>query len=1131
MKHFLKSILLWLGLSGLAFGGPAPVFNNYGVLDTVTNINAVRFINSGVINFDTGVIYYPLSTAYFTNTGTMTGFPGFEFADVSPSTIHPSVSFVNRGVITGSDGGGSPSKIVVNATTVVNSGTLVTGNNGTMTVTGKNVDLSYGIVEAGNSAGASAGSIGDTLTAEQYFWVTQTQGSTAQLFTEDAANTFDLVWGATNGLMARVANLITPDPIPDGLYSINLPGFFATNRSGFASRQPVRAQGLTAFAYTYAVPPGQITNIYYDVVLLDANAADFLDPNLMVTVQFGSNTPGVAGFNYVPPNPSATGTTGGQNNANGVPILVTYSEATTDPITGNTVTNSAYLEDDGDTVGLITVAQNAADVGSPYSRPDSFELTFTAPPQIPAMDLVPTNTVFATANISGMNMASAVLMTNGVYEAQIGVNPESLSGSFGGLTGLETLANIPDVSNSPGRLTINAENLNLHNLKLNSEGLLTINATNVTGLPTVFGFSTADINLGAKTSSLVVSNLIPILFEQLRGDIEGWDGTWDNLQTNISSTATNIVDIHTHVLYAAQNLNSKYTPTVRNFYLKSTNMVVRDNVEVIQNSIFNGRNLTIISNIFLTQSAGNFTPANAPNLKNLLVASNASFIADSLLDVGFHLPVTVTSPIGRGYSVLSVTNQGLIQATAPTLLARTIENDGKIQTVNNGSVILAANTLGFGYSTNEGVAILSGGTVTLSANTIEITNTTIDANQLILTPVKELTDFVAGTLATNGDLVNFWAVTNELELTRKPAKGDLYGTQIHLIAKDGPPTFVIWAGADKGDSPSGFVNNAVIGDLILDRETNTAVMEFNAAGNKNALYVNYLELTNASASDYTENVIVDPHLKIYFAAANVPINKVTNISPQFVYAANSVAEAFAAREPGRVASSLPVTSTPGAPVAVPPAGIYSGLFAPSTGVSLGDSGFLTFTLEKNGAFSGHALIGSEDVPFSSKLVGSRVASVEVGALSIIFTIDSTGNLLGEVTGEGWDADLSGAVAGSGSSANAGRYVITLPGPGGAGPSAASVGHVTVSPQGVLTTSGRLADGAAFSQSTRVNKNGQWPFYAYAPTRKDVLMGWLSFAGDPAQVSGSVTWMKPAEPVGAYRAGFQGVVQVVGAAGK
>jgi hypothetical protein len=183
---------------------------------------------------------------------------------------------------------------------------------------------------------------------------------------------------------------------------------------------------------------------------------------------------------------------------------------------------------------------------------------------------------------------------------------------------------------------------------------------------------------------------------------------------------------------------------------------------------------------------------------------------------------------------------------------------------------------------------------------------------------------------------------------------------------------------------------------------------------------------------------------------------------------------------------------------------------------------LTFALDKNGTFSGRILLGSAVIPFSSRLSGGG-ASFAVGTLAVDFVIDSAGHLAGEVTGEGWNSELAASMAGAAPCPYAGRYSISLPGSSGA----ASAGHVSVSPQGVVTVSGKLADGAAFSQSTRLSQDGQWPFFAYSPAGKDVLQGWLNFSQNPGQVTGSVNWTKPGKATGANSQGFEDVVQVSG----
>ncbi len=1084
----------------------------------------------------------------------MTGAPGFLFADVTSRTIVPSKTFVNHGVISGVDtpvgidiynvtqGSGGiivpnqnqtiPSGLDVSAQNVVNSGTLAVGASGKMALSGKNMDLSYGILTAGNLEGTNEESIFASFAAEDYVL------AGGKMYTQDAPNTYDLVWGVTNGWQnVGVQNFVFPQG--DGLYTVEVPyppG--TTNRAGDFIGGTLIGQNLSAFAFEYAIPQGQTSNIWYNVVFVDTN---FVDPNTHVSVGFGGD--GTQGFAWAPILPM-------QGAPNGRPIMVTFSEDVVDPIYGGIVTNSVYLEDDGASLNPFVLAQNAAYVAA-YSRPDTFELT-TTPPGISLADFLPSNVTFDPGEIyTPGEMSTTISLTNAVYEAQIGFNPENINGSFGdlvfgafeNLTGLEVLQpDEPDFTNAPGRITINAGNLNFHDLKLEAEGLLTINATNVSGVPSVMDYGTADISLGAVTNTLLVSNLIPVLFNQLRGNLEAWGGNWVNMQTNATGTNT----IHTHVLVVLNDLSAKYTPTVRNFTVKSTNVVLQDDMAVIGSATFGARQLTINNTVHLTQNASDLEDSALPGLKNFLVTSNGNFLVDSLLDVGFNIkkPVAATTPVGRLYSVLTATNEGTIVATAPTIQAKTIENDGTITAVNGGSVVLAANTLGLGLTAGLPNSISSGGQISLSANFIEATNSTIDASQLVLWPVRELTDFVplsAGIFATNtGAMDNFWYVTNELELVRKPVNGDLYGTEIQVFAQNGAPTLVYWAAQDEGDSIGGFINNAVIGHLVLDRLTTNSVMQFFATGRKNAMYVNYLELRGQALTNYHDNLYIDPHLTIYFAAANVPPNKLTAVFPNLIYASNSVSEEISSPDfvtrRAEVAAASAGIAQPGLSVAsafAPVAGVYSGLFASPTKMSAANSGYFTYTLNKGGSFSGKILLNSSAIPISGKFDNYGSATLTTHGLSIQLLAEPSGKVVGEITGNGWDAMASGAVSPAWTAQNpapqAGSFLLALPGAGGSAPDGASYGTLRVTAQGALTAAGKLADGSSFSQSTKVGQSGQWPFFAYAPSGKDVLLGWLNFAPDNTGVAGNVTWMKPATKGTNYPSGFNVNVQAVGTA--
>ncbi len=176
----------------------------------------------------------------------------------------------------------------------------------------------------------------------------------------------------------------------------------------------------------------------------------------------------------------------------------------------------------------------------------------------------------------------------------------------------------------------------------------------------------------------------------------------------------------------------------------------------------------------------------------------------------------------------------------------------------------------------------------LTSTSIQVTNSTILAGQsgygqLVLYASGELTDHLPNTASTNAYATNVWQVTGGFSLPVKPASGDLFGTQLKTIAAvPGQRVQHVWAGQDLGATVAGFFNNVVIGHLILDRTTD-ATLQFSAAGKKNALYVDYLDLQDLSFSDYHNGLLVDPNFTIYFANANVDPGKLHQVYSNIVW--------------------------------------------------------------------------------------------------------------------------------------------------------------------------------------------------------------------------------------------------------
>ncbi len=583
-----------------------------------------------------------------------------------------------------------------------------------------------------------------------------------------------------------------------------------------------------------------------------------------------------------------------------------------------------------------------------------------------------------------------------------------------------------------------------------------------------------------------------------------------------------------------------------------------------------------------------------------------------MLDIGYNLTLGQTSPTGRAYTVSSIANFGTITATAPLFQSEFFTNDGIIFADTNGSIAINASELTLG-SLGAGATnyLVAEGNVTLSAQSIEVTNSEIVTGALTLDVTSSITDGVSAGAGLTPGMVNYWQLSAGFNMPVNPAAGNLLGTEIRTTASGYNVASHVWAGVDYPDDPvAGFANNVVIGHLVLDRLTNTATLRFSGAGTKNAMYVDYLELADASYTDYRNGLIIDTNsIKIYFTSANADPAKLTNVYPGgLIWVPNGLTASDSTIVTTRITAPAPVppslkvstvgqgtvgpaitakqlaaggthtltaapakgwtfsgwtasgiaggadTTTPvlkfnitgSAAVTAnfiknpfgPMQGVYNGLFYDPNGVSAGSAGFFTLTLASSGAFSGRLLMGPSTYTFSSQFYGpgSQQVQAHSGKQSVTVNLHlqmtgAPGPISGDVNGGTWDSPLSADLAPVWTAKNpsplAGNYTMVLPGP--VLPDDASIGDsfgvVTVSKLGVLSVVGSLADGSGFSQSVPVS-GGQWPFYTYAASGKDTVLGWVDFSG--GQPAGpNVSWIKAPTSGRYYAAGFDSVVQLIG----
>jgi hypothetical protein len=221
---------------------------------------------------------------------------------------------------------------------------------------------------------------------------------------------------------------------------------------------------------------------------------------------------------------------------------------------------------------------------------------------------------------------------------------------------------------------------------------------------------------------------------------------------------------------------------------------------------------------------------------------------------------------------------------------------------------------------------------------------------------------------------------------------------------------------------------------------------------------------------------------------------------------------------------------------IPVAGSYSGLFYDTNrnGITVSNSGFITATVTRAGAFSGRLQLGAAAYPFSGQfsLAGDWTARPMKGSpgLGAALHLDLTGGdqITGSINNGLWTADVAAnrAVYSKAHPApQAGQYTLVLPGsadseklPGGHGAAAFSV-----TAAGLVSLSGVLGDGSVVTESTFISKQGQWPFYAPLYSKKGLILGWLTHTSDvssPNAVAGVVAWIKPGQTgMKAYPDGF------------
>jgi hypothetical protein len=416
-------------------------------------------------------------------------------------------------------------------------------------------------------------------------------------------------------------------------------------------------------------------------------------------------------------------------------------------------------------------------------------------------------------------------------------------------------------TNSPGRVRICAAgNLDLTRSRIGAQGDIMIQAGNLTNSAgAVIDCQTLNYNLGSTNGYLNITNLAQQNVSRLQGTMNAWSAIWTNIQPVAvgTNTATNVVAFWVLVLDASQ-LSGIAPVTVQDLILHSTNngtgmrggITISDSMTVDQNFLLDGQSFTLLGSLNLSYPLQDWTYANAPNLRYF--TNNGALFIPQDAHFGDDGPTNYAAFVNNG----TITNGGGLMI-----------NSDYFQNQNSGTLYAAG---GVFVTTSAGkvenASIISGEDMDFYGSTLKLNHSTLYAgNQFNFGMINSLYD-------TGGSSSNILICGNGFNLWIKPtnaAAGDLLGTVITNEAFNGAEVDDIWAGEDLGATTNGFYNNVAIGRLVLSPQAGPlslfTLFYFSGASVSNALYVDYLDLTQLS-TNYAEMLQIDPNLVIYYAA-------------------------------------------------------------------------------------------------------------------------------------------------------------------------------------------------------------------------------------------------------------------------
>jgi hypothetical protein len=835
---------------------------NSGTISSAPQIDASNFINSGNINIRTALPFETSNTRNYTNSGTMSGSPGWFFDDAASNNGPrvPADNFVNLngGTVQSLDVVGlvSTTPVVglgvsttpvsylwITASNIVNQGTLSVGGGGWLRITGTNVNLA----RSGLEVTALQPTGGAIVPPTNYI---------------NDVGISDVYWGQTNGLVFNSANVFDGKNAVAPRHGVQVgPGgpnqgvsFTVTQAMAFGYSNVTDSINLTL-----TNKDGSTTNVMFPTnIIKQAVLVGVSDPTIMSV--------GVRFF------PSSTFTNPFQT------ACVRIAVQSTNVITQAQDQTSVYFYDTlaaETNRGLFVNLNNTAIFPFVYERPANY--------------------ILSRLDYGGMygagtpgNVTPDALY---LFDPSTFTNPVANAEYAGYEAFIDNLAAEPPpttastVTNFPGRVQVSADTLDFTSTRVRGEGEISLVANHLlSSSGAAVDCQNLSYILGSTNGNLNVANLAKQSVIRMKGNLAAWSALWTNYQTIILenysvtntfntngmvtgtnavlSPITNNVGVDLYVLVLnGDNLATKLPVITWDLVTHSTNTLISDSLTLVQNLFLDSQSFTLdgalaLSSTTLQNTRGqsvvfsllNWVYTNAPTL--LFFTNNGTLSVPNEAHFGDDRPLPYSDFI----------NTGKLSGGSVNINSTFVANSGSLS-ASVGPMQLAGNQGVFqnGKTTSQS-------DLNFSLGSAKFNNHQLNAVGAInFTAPSGLSD--AGPTSSN-----LFRAQNGFNLLVKPAAGDLLGTTF----QDQPPNFIevshAWAGENRGVSAAGYSNNAAIGQLVLTSPSllpaQFPLFFFAGTGSQNGLYVDLLDLTSLG-TNYLTLLQIDPSLVIYYAAAKL----------------------------------------------------------------------------------------------------------------------------------------------------------------------------------------------------------------------------------------------------------------------